>query len=94
MDSEGVGVGGVLLPGRRGLGAAFGAAMVVSLLAGQILSMLFHELSGHGMLSWKEWQDIRSTMPFQIMVEHCIGNLLLADGTAVPSSFIWHLGPI
>ena len=55
--------------------------------------LFFHELSGQGVLSWPEWQEIRRTMPFQVVTERYLDSILVEDGTTLPSSFIWHLKP-
>jgi SAM-dependent methyltransferase len=55
--------------------------------------LLFHELSGQGVLSWTEWQKVRKAMPFHVVAEHHIDNVLVAAGRSAPSSFIWHLRP-
>jgi hypothetical protein len=55
--------------------------------------LFFHELSGQGVLSWIEWQQVRNTMPFQVIGEYHLDKILMADGNTIPSSFIWHLRP-
>ena len=55
--------------------------------------LLFHELSGQGVLSWDQWQEIREQLPFRVAREHLIDEVSIADGNCVPSSFIWHLRP-
>jgi SAM-dependent methyltransferase len=56
--------------------------------------LLFHELSGQGVLSWGEWQDIRHQIPFRVATEYLIDPVLTAEGTSFPSSFIWHVKPL
>jgi SAM-dependent methyltransferase len=56
--------------------------------------LLFHELSGQGVLSWGEWQDIRHQIPFRVTTEYLIDEVLTAEGMSVPSSFIWHVKPL
>lgn len=55
--------------------------------------LFFHAISGQGVLSWPEWQEVKRQMPFQVAAEHYLDKVLVKDGTTLPSSFIWHLKP-
>jgi SAM-dependent methyltransferase len=56
--------------------------------------LLFHDLSGQGVLSWEDWAEVRDKMPFKIVSAHHFDCISMPDGERVPSSFIWHLRPI
>ena len=56
--------------------------------------LFFHEISDQGVLSWSEWQEIREAIPFRIMSEQHMDNVLVEGGASLPSNFIWHLKPI
>jgi len=54
--------------------------------------LLFHELSGQGVLSWSQWQEVLNKIPFDLLYEKRFDEV--GEGiSAIPSSFVWHLQP-
>jgi SAM-dependent methyltransferase len=54
--------------------------------------LLFHQLSGQGVLSWEEWQLILEQIPYELSYEARFDEVV-SGGTSLPSSFVWHLTP-
>lgn len=55
--------------------------------------LLFHDLSGQGVLTWRDWQWIRQEMPYYVSDEELCDSLSIDNGEKLPSSFIWLLEP-
>jgi SAM-dependent methyltransferase len=54
---------------------------------------LLHELSGQGLLSWAEWQQIADEIPYIIVNKRLFDHFRGPDDTTQPSSFVWCLDP-
>jgi SAM-dependent methyltransferase len=54
---------------------------------------LLHELSGQGLLSWDEWQEVARRVPYRISGQQVFDAFLLESGEIIPSNFIWKLTP-
>lgn len=54
--------------------------------------LLFHALSGQGVLSWEQFHKVLEAIPYTVIAEKQF-DVLLANGKPVPSSFLWHLKP-
>jgi hypothetical protein len=55
--------------------------------------LLFHELSGQGVLPWDSWQDILNRIPYTKREEQQFDEVSAPSGPKVPASFIWMLEP-
>lgn len=55
--------------------------------------LLFHELSGQGVLRWDDWQDILEKIPYQLKAEKKYDCVHTRSGIEIPASFIWLLEP-
>jgi hypothetical protein len=55
---------------------------------------LIHDLSGQGLLSWDEWQEVSQEMPYVIKGEHRLDVVETLEGDALPSGFVWWLEPV
>ena len=55
--------------------------------------LFFHEISGQGVLSWQDYQNILKQIPYNLSGEK-IFDVLKCDGNETPSGFVWHLTPI
>jgi SAM-dependent methyltransferase len=55
--------------------------------------LLFHALSGQGVLSWQQHRKILRSIPYQLRYEKRFDEVLSARGHSIPSSFIWLLTP-
>jgi len=55
--------------------------------------LFFHDLSGQGVLSWKEYHEIRLQIPYRLVAERLFDEIAGEDGRKEPSSFIWGLVP-
>lgn len=55
--------------------------------------LLFHALSGQGVLSWPTWKSILEEIPYRLSNEQTFDLVCQADGEPIPASFIWHLAP-
>jgi hypothetical protein len=51
---------------------------------------LFHSLSGHRLLNWTQFLELRADIPYVVNVERLIDPIQTADGN-VPANLIWHL---
>jgi hypothetical protein len=54
---------------------------------------LFHSLSGQGLLSWPQFEQLRREIPYDIAAEHHFDPVYDEDDKAYPSNLIWHLRP-
>ena len=52
----------------------------------------FHDVSGQGILTWEEYQEILDRIPY-IVSDTKIFDPILDGDKVVPTSFIWHLKP-
>jgi len=55
--------------------------------------LLFHELSGQGVLAWADWQHILRLIPYRLEKECRFDEAQSASGPAIPASFLWLLRP-
>lgn len=55
--------------------------------------LLFHQLSGQGVLSADAWNEIKSSIPYEIRHEISTSQIQDSSGTEHPCSFIWYLRP-
>jgi hypothetical protein len=55
--------------------------------------LLFHELSGQGVLSWADWQLILQQIPYRLEKECRFDDVTSASSAATPASFLWLLRP-
>jgi hypothetical protein len=56
--------------------------------------LLFHALSGQGVLTWQQHRSMLSNIPFRLAAEVRFDDIGDRAGTTIPSSFIWHLQPM
>jgi SAM-dependent methyltransferase len=63
--------------------------------AGSIMPefLLFHALSGQGVLTWEQHNEVLRRIPYTLVGETLFDALPDGAGGAVPSSFLWHLLP-
>ena len=54
--------------------------------------LFFHQISGQGVLSWVDYQEILKNIPY-VLEDEKLFNVVSSGKEAVPSSFIWHLSP-
>jgi SAM-dependent methyltransferase len=55
--------------------------------------LLFHELSGQGVLRWSDWQEILETIPYRLEAERRFDSVRTRSGIEIPASFVWLLQP-
>jgi hypothetical protein len=55
--------------------------------------LLFHRLSGQGVLSWQSWQRIRESIPYELKRERRFDEVHIVPGQSEPASFLWLLEP-
>ncbi len=55
--------------------------------------LFFHELSGQGILSWDEYQQILQAIPYKLSSERLFDELSDGNGAMIPSAFVWCLEP-
>jgi SAM-dependent methyltransferase len=55
--------------------------------------LLFHKMSGQGVLSWPEWRDVLSKIPYKVASESLFDLVKESETGFLPSSFVWHLKP-
>lgn len=55
--------------------------------------LLFHELSGQGVLSWEMWLAILANIPYALIAERRFDEVRSSSGETIPASFIWLLEP-
>lgn len=56
--------------------------------------LFFHELSGQGILSWDEYQQILASIPYKILCERLFDELPDGNGKVIPSAFVWCMEPV
>jgi hypothetical protein len=55
--------------------------------------LFFHELSGQGVLSWDEYQQILYSIPYELLFERLFDEFVDDDGKRVPGAFVWCVMP-
>jgi SAM-dependent methyltransferase len=55
--------------------------------------MLFHALSGQGVLTWEQHREVLREIPYELVNEQTFDPVAAGEGEVVPSSFIWYLRP-
>ena len=57
--------------------------------------MLFHTLSGQGVLTWEQFQQVLRSIPYCLVKEVRLDEVPSSsvNGGSCPSSFVWHLRP-
>jgi len=55
--------------------------------------LLFHELSGQGVLNWATWRQVILRTPYSLQAEKRFDEVHSAAGESIPASFVWLLGP-
>ena len=55
--------------------------------------LLFHALSGQGLLSWGTWQEVLDGIPYSLKEELRFDEVRPAEGEPIPASFLWVLHP-
>ena len=55
--------------------------------------LLFHALSGQGVLTWEQHCYVLAEIPYKLIAEEHFDSVLVSGADPIPSSFIWHLRP-
>jgi hypothetical protein len=55
--------------------------------------LLFHALSGQGVLTWEQHRQVLGDIPYTLAAEVLFDELPDGAGGLLPSSFVWHLLP-
>jgi SAM-dependent methyltransferase len=55
--------------------------------------LLFHALSGQGVFTWHQHQKMLRRIPYTLVTQVLFDEIRDGPGTAIPSSFLWHLRP-
>ena len=55
--------------------------------------LFFHELSGQGILSWEEYQQILNNIPYKLLFERRFDEIIDDDANKTPGAFVWCLKP-
>jgi SAM-dependent methyltransferase len=55
--------------------------------------LLFHALSGQGVLEWSAWQRVLQRIPYELKCEAKFDEVQSDSGESIPASFVWLLGP-
>jgi hypothetical protein len=55
--------------------------------------LLFHEMSGQGILSWPEYKEVLKNISYELSVERLFDEALSDSGENIPSTFVWCLMP-
>lgn len=55
--------------------------------------LLFHDLSGQGVLSWRQWQEVRERIPYSLKGERRFDEVKSLNDDPIPASFLWLLDP-
>ncbi|MBN9519332.1 methyltransferase domain-containing protein [bacterium] len=79
-------VGEIVALPADGLSTARGESVYPELL-------LFHALSGQGVLSWEQHREWIGCVPYKVASEERFDEVSMVNGS-VPSSVVWHLIPI
>jgi SAM-dependent methyltransferase len=56
--------------------------------------LFFHELSGQGILSWEEYEQVLQRIPYTRSFEKTFDDLKDDHGRYLPSAFVWGLTPV
>ena len=54
---------------------------------------LFHSLSGQGVFTWEQHQQVLGEIPYSLKAETLFDELPNGTDGMIPSSFVWHLCP-
>lgn len=55
--------------------------------------LLFHEMSGQGILSWGQYKEVLKNISYELSLERLFDEALGDNGEKVPSAFVWCLMP-
>jgi hypothetical protein len=55
--------------------------------------LLFHALSGQGVLTWEQHRQVLREIPYTLAAEALFDEMPDGAGGAIPSSFLWHPRP-
>ena len=55
--------------------------------------LLFHEISGQGILSWSEYKEVLKNIPYELSIERLFDEAISDTGERIPSAFVWCLMP-
>ena len=55
--------------------------------------LFFHEMSGQGILLWKEYRHVLENIPYELAYEQLFDEAPDGKGSKVPSTFVWCLVP-
>jgi len=55
--------------------------------------LFFHEISGQGILTWEDYQQILINVPYDLEFERLFDENFDNEGNKIPSSFVWCLMP-
>ncbi len=55
--------------------------------------LLFHEMSGQGILSWHEYKEVLKNISYELLMERLFDEALSDSGESIPSTFVWSLMP-
>ena len=55
--------------------------------------LFFHDISGQGVLSWKMYQEVLKSIPYELAHERRFDEMTGEDGVQDPSAFLWCLTP-
>lgn len=55
--------------------------------------LLFHEFSGQGVLTWDQYQEILTLIPYKLSYEKKLDIVKSSSGEDIPSAFVWRLSP-
>lgn len=55
--------------------------------------LLFHEMSGQGILSWNEYREVLKNISYELLIERLFDEVINDSGENVPSTFVWCLMP-
>lgn len=55
--------------------------------------LLFHQLSGQGVLRWEDWHEILEKIPYELKAEQRFDCVRAGSGIEIPASFVWLLEP-
>jgi hypothetical protein len=55
--------------------------------------LLFHEISGQGILSWHEYKEVLNNISYELLLERLFDEAISGSGESIPSTFVWCLMP-
>lgn len=55
--------------------------------------LLFHDISGQGVLSWREYQKILKSIPYELMMQRTFDEIGESNKSKEPATFVWCLSP-